>query len=219
MKKTAPTFLAGLTLLFASSHASAEDVIFKSYVHDSPITSYTATQGYYDCSEDIGAKALCLDGVKFIDQDFTAVLVFSAEKLISVSLVAGFDQALYAKAIGALTQSFTLVTLADSNSQLDLLDLANKSASRADYTTALANYESVGLNSGNLTYTFVEKNVTVKGYKSFVTALATAPDNARTAELMVASEGADNNVMIRFSLPKLEAKKIMSEVNKPVEKF
>lgn len=203
----------------ASSYASAEDILFKTYAHDSPITSYTTAQGYYDCSDDIGAKALCLDDVKFIDNNFTAILVFSADKLISVSLVAGFDQTLYGKAIGALAQSFTLATLADNKSQLDVLELASKSASKSDYATTLANYESVGINSGSLTYTFIEKGAELAGRKSFVSALAAAPNNIRAAELMLLSEGSENSLMIRFSLPKLEANKLLSEVKKPVEKF
>lgn len=202
-----------------SSYASADDILFKTYAHDTPVVSFTTAQGYYDCSEDIGAKALCLDDVKFIDNNFTAILVFSADKLISVSLAASFDQNLYGKAIGALAQSFTLVTLADNKSQLDVLKLGSKSVSKSDYTTALTNYESVGLNSGNLTYTFMEKGATTTGYKSFVSALAAAPSKTRTAELMLLSEGSENSLMIRFSLPKLEADKVLSEVKKPVEKF
>lgn len=132
--------------------------------------------------------------------------------------MASFDQNLYGKAIGALAQSFTLVTLADKKSQLDVLEISSKSASKSNYMTALANYESVGLNSGSLTYTFMEKGA-MTGHKSFVSALAAAPSNTRTAELMLLSEGSENSLMIRFFLPKLEVDKVLSEVKKPVEKF
>ncbi|MFK3973595.1 hypothetical protein ACI2KS_23025 [Pseudomonas sp. NPDC087358] len=219
MPKIPRLFFAGLCTALASHYASADDLLFKTYAHDSPITSYSSAQGYYDCTEDIGAKALCLNDVRFIDNSFTAILVFSADKLISVSLRASFDQNLYGKAIGALAQSFTLVTLADNKSQLDVVELGAKSSNKSDYATALTNYESVGLNSGNLTYTFMEKSIPTAGHKSFVSALAAAPNNVRAAELMLVSDGASNNMMIRFSLPKLEANKVLSEVKKPVEKF
>jgi hypothetical protein len=58
-----------------------------------------------------------------------------------------------------------------------------------------------------------------KGQTNAVSALAAAPENIRSAELVMVGQGADSGMIIRFTFPRLEANKILAEAKKPVESF
>lgn len=218
-KKVAALFLSGVGLLAGSSGAVAADNLFKNYAYGTPMASYAAAKGYYDCSETVGGNSLCIDDVDFIGQKFTAALVFSGSKLIMVSLFAAFDQELYTNAIGALSKTFTMVAMADATSQLDLADTAAKSKDAAEFTAKTTNYESVGLNASNLTYIYIEGHPAFAGHKNMASLLASVPDNARSADLVIAGEGPEAAIVIRFSYPKLEANKVLQAKSKSVESF
>lgn len=206
-------------LVGAMQSAVAADNLFKSYGYDTPITKYTEAGGYYDCSEEVGAPARCIDDVDFIDQKFTAGLVFSGDKLIMVSLFAPYERELFGRAIGALAKSFGLVALADGKSMLDLVDLAAKAKNKDEYTAKLTNYESVALNANNLTYSFIEGAASIKGTPSVSGLMAAAPANVRGADLIVTGEGEESVIMIKFSFPKLDENKLVEQTKKPVESF
>ncbi|TFB37237.1 hypothetical protein [Pseudomonas sp. F01002] len=210
-------FAAAGIFAFAQS-AAAEEKLFKNYVYQSPLASYTEAAGYYDCSEDVGGTARCIDDVDFLEEKFTVALVFSGDKLIMVSLISPFDQDLYGKAIAGLSKTFTLVSMTDDKSMLDVIEVAKKVSSKDELTAKLSNFEQVGLTSESLTYTFLE-GVNAKGQANAVSALNASPENIRSAELVLAGEGADAGVLIRFSFPRLEANKIIQAAKKPVEAF
>jgi hypothetical protein len=210
-------FAAAGIFAFAQS-AAAEEKLFKNYVYQSPLANYTEAAGYYDCSEDVGGTARCIDDVDFLEEKFTVALVFSGDKLIMVSLISPFDQDLYGKAIAGLSKTFTLVSMTDDKSMLDVVEVAKKVSSKDELTAKLSNFEQIGLTSGSLTYTFLE-GVNAKGQPNAVSALNASPENIRSAELVLAGEGADAGVLIRFSFPRLEANKIIQAAKKPVEAF
>ncbi|MCK9816735.1 hypothetical protein M1B35_22055 [Pseudomonas sp. MAFF 302046] len=218
-KKNILGLVLGLGMLGAASSASASDNLFKSYAYESPISAYTKAKGYFDCSEDVGGTALCLEDVDFLEHKFTAALIFSNSKLIMVSLLSPFDQNLYATSIGSISKTFTLSALADGKSQLDLIQLAGKSSSREEFTSQFANYESAALTTGEIVYTFFEGVDKSKKYSSIVGLLQGSPDNIRAAEVVLTGQGAESSLIIRFSLPKLEANKVSAAAKKPVESF
>ena len=214
--------LLGAALAFAmiGTPAVAAEKLFKDYAYGAPSSEFTAAPGYYDCSADVGAGAICLDDVDFIGRKFTAALMFSDDKLYMLSLISEFDLDTYTKTMGALAKSFSLVAMADGSSQLDLVDLARKSASEVDFTAALNNYERVGLNAGNLTYSFIEgQNLLARKHANATVTLASVPDNSRTADLVVVSEGVGSAMGGRISFPKLEARKVEQAMAAPAEKF
>lgn len=220
MSKKVHALVLSLASIFAGMQsAAAADNLFKSYAYDSPISSYTEAAGFYDCSADVGATARCIDDVNFIDQNFTAGLVFSGDKLIMVSLFAPYDRDLYGRAIGALAKSFGLVALTDGKSMLDLIDLAAKAKNRDEYTAKLTNYESVALNANELTYSFIEGAASIKGASSVPGLMKLAPANIRGADLIVSGEGEESIIMIKFSFPKLDENKLIQQAQKPVESF
>lgn len=210
---------ASFALFICSKSAQAEDNLFKNYAYDSPLDSYTVEKGYYDCSEDVGGTARCIDDVDFIGNKFSAALVFSDGKLIMVSLFSPFDQALYSKALTTIAKTFTLVSMTDDKTLLDVLDLAATAKNQNEFQSKVANYESVGLSAGNLTYSFLEGNKVKSSYRNASSMLAAAPDATRSAELMLTGQGAEALLLVRFSYPKFEVNKARKASEEPAEAF
>lgn len=121
--------------------------IFKSYSHGAIYKDYESQESYYDCSEDIGAPALCKDAVRFLSHEFTAVLAFQEYRLQSVLLVADFSQPLYQRTLAALIGKFQLVMLQSSSDRLGLIQL-RRSVSESEFTARISEFESVALNQG-----------------------------------------------------------------------
>ena len=108
MKKLSSLLLM-LSLGFMSqAHAAS---LFKDYQFGAAYSEFTEEQGYYDCSNDLGAKALCLDEVAFVGHTFDAALMFAGQDLVSVSLFSDFESDLLAKVVGALVKNFSLVAM------------------------------------------------------------------------------------------------------------
>ncbi|MFJ3448283.1 hypothetical protein ACIPM0_08655 [Pseudomonas sichuanensis] len=218
-KKALAAALGVMGMLTGMQNAMAEDNLFKKYAYDTPIAKYTEAAGYYDCSTDIGATARCLDDVDFLDQKFTAALLFSGDKLMMVSLFAPYDRDLFGRAIGALAKTFTLVSLADGKSVLDIIEFAGKAKNKDEYTAKLTNYENVALAANELTYSFVEGITPDKGAANVHSLMKSAPANIRGADLIVSGEGDESSIIIKFSFPKLDENKLVQQAKKPVESF
>ena len=218
-KKAISAALAATAMLTGMQNAVAADNLFKTYAYDAPIAKYTGVAGYYDCTADIGAPARCVDDVDFLDQKFTVALVFSSDKLASVSLFAPYDRDLYARVIGALAKTFTLVALTDGKSVLDLVDTARKTKNKDDYTAKLTNYESVALAANDLTYSFVEGLTLDKAATNLQSLMKSAPANVRGADLVISGVDDESSIIINFSFPKLDGNKLVKQAQKPVESF
>ncbi|KTC13422.1 hypothetical protein AO391_15330 [Pseudomonas marginalis ICMP 9505] len=176
--------------------------------------------GYYDCSEDIGGGARCIDDVDFIGYKFTAALAFSGSKLMTVTLVSPYDSDLHATALGSLAKTFKLSLLSDDRSQLDIVQATALARSRDELSAKITNFEGAAtISGGTITYTFFEGVDKDKKFSTVTSQLATLPDNGRAADMMVTGEGADTVVLIRFSFPKLESNKVVEAAKKPVESF
>lgn len=220
MKKIASLLSAALAFALLASPTFAADKLFKDYRYGSPVSEFNTQPGYYDCSAEVGPGAICLDDVDFIGRKFTAALIFSDDKLYMLSLISEFDVNTYTTMIGTLAKSFSLVSMADGSSQLDLFDLARKSSSEGDFSAALNNYERVGLNAGNLTYSFIEgAGLLARKHTNATVALASVPDDTRSADVVVVSEGIESALVVRFAFPKLEAKKAAQAMAAPAEQF
>lgn len=202
-----------------AANALAENNLFKNYVYDSSVDSYKTAEGYYDCSAEVGGTAWCIDDVEFIGNKFTAALIFSEGKLMTVSLLSPFDQALYTKAFATLSKTFTLISMTDEKSILDLVDLVKKSKSKEDYLSVMSNYESVGVNAGSMTYTFLEGVKPQTNLRSAVSMLASASESVRSVDLVLTGQGTEAFLIMRFSFPKLEISKVVKASKEPVEEF
>lgn len=218
-KKIIATALTTLGIFAGMQNASADNNLFKNYAYDTPLKNYTEAAGYYDCSADVGATARCIEDVGFLDQKFTAALTFTGDKLTGVSLITLYDRDLFTRTIIALSKTFGLVSMSDGKSVLDLVELAGKSKSKDEYTARLQNYETVGLSSNDMTYTFLEGVTSFSGHTNASSLMAAVPANVRAAEFVVSGEGEESSLIIRFSLPKLDEEKALQQAKKPVESF
>lgn len=218
-KKLLAAALLGGGLLASSWSAIAADNLFKNYAYGAPLSSFKEAKGYYDCSEDVGGVARCIDDVDFIGHKFTAALIFSGSKLIMLSLISDFDNDLHATAVGTLAKTFKFSIMSDAKSQFDVIQAAANAKSQDELSSKISNYEGSAINGGSLTYTFYEGVDKSKRYQTVTSQLAALPDNVRAAEVIITGEGPEAALLIRFGFPKLEANKVAEAAKKPVESF
>lgn len=220
-KKAIAAVLAVIGMLTGIQNAMGENYLFKKYAYDTPIAKYTEAAGYYDCSSEIGTVVRCMDDVDFLDQKFTAALVFSGDKLMLVTLIAPYDLDLHGRAITTLAKTFTLVSLTDGKSVLDLIELAGKVKNEDEYTAKLTNYRNIALGANDLTYSFVEglTPAQAKGATNVHSMMTSAPANTRGADVVISGEGDESSIIISFSFPKLDEDKAVQQGKKPVESF
>jgi hypothetical protein len=108
--------------------------------------------------------------------------------------------------------------MTDDKSIFDVVEVAKKASNQADLMAKVSNYETLGLNSGNLTYTFVE-GAKYNGQPNAVSLMMASPENARASELIVSTEDDQTSLLIRFSFPRLENNRMAEAAKKPVESF
>ncbi|RUQ39249.1 MAG: hypothetical protein EKK69_09815 [Candidatus Competibacteraceae bacterium] len=199
--------------------------LFKEYIYDTPSSVFLEKDGYYDCSDDTGDAARCMDNVDFVGHKFTIHLMFTDQHLTSVTLITDdFNQDVYLRIAGALGKTFTPCMLQGATERLDLIELARTSQSKSDFQSKMSSFESVNLSNGELTYIFVElPGSDIRGKKNAIEAIMSAPANTRTAELSVEEDTEDNSkatLSINFTLPKLSLEKMNKKMSDaPVEKF
>jgi hypothetical protein len=217
-KKTCALALSMVAIISGAQNAVATDYLFKKYAYDSPISNYTETNGYYDCSSQVGTTAKCTELV-FIENKFTASLVFKNDKLSMVSLRSPFERELYLRAMAAIRKSFGMVVIGNGQDTFDVLLMASKVSKPEFVKIGASNYERMALAGGHVTYTFIDNRVSIGYAKSFRRLLEFAPDNVRTVDLIADSVGKDAYLILKFSFPKLDQKKLDQQANKPVESF
>lgn len=208
-------------LLASQAVAAEQPKLFKSWAYDAPMSAFTEAEGYYDCSADFGAKALCTDEVEFLGHTFGAVLIPSSERLQAVMLASEYDQDVYVKAIGALVKGFTMIAMRGATDQFDMVDAMRSNTNAQALLTKVNDYETVHLNQGQLTYVFLEQPAEkVKQYKSAYAATVAAPTSARTAELFVVQDAEESALLIKFTLPGLYQQQMLDSVKQtPAEDF
>jgi hypothetical protein len=215
-------------LIFYSGIVSAQPhsngtspVLFKEYLFDMPVSDFTDAAGYFDCSEDFGGLARCLDEIDFLEEKLELVLRFNDKKLAAVLLVSEFNEKIYAKVFGALIKNFTLVMMRSKTDSLDLIALEKKISDRKAFAANITEYETLHLRSGQLSYIFIEETpLALRKAQTASGAEANAPKYARTVEMMVIEDDGEAFLMVEFSLPRLNLKR-MQETMKNVksEKF
>ncbi|ROZ81570.1 hypothetical protein EF096_17405 [Pseudomonas neustonica] len=208
-------------LFTAQLAASEQPKLFKTWAYKAPMTLFSEAQGFYDCAADFGGKAVCSDDVEFVGGNFGAVLIPMDGQLAQVTLVSEFDNDLYIKAIGALANGFTMVSMRGASDQLDMVESIHTSQSIQQFQSRINDYETLNLNQGQLTYTFIEQPPEVVRRFRTAHALASgAPDTARTAELIVMDNAEHSVLMVKFTLPKLFLESARESVQQlPVEDF
>lgn len=195
--------------------------LFKDYQYGASYEEFSEDLGYYDCTQEIGANALCLEVVPFVGHEFEMALVFNQQRLTSVSLFTDFDNDLHAKVMGALAKNFTLVALQGQDAIFDLITEAKSSSNAATYGANLNNFEVLQLSNGQLSYVFLEQTESALSKVNNATQAALSlPKGQRGAELIVMEDDeADTFLLINFTSPRLEIERQEQLMAEPTEDF
>jgi len=211
-------------VLLASSALSmdvkaAETTLFRDLKYNAPLSAFGSQQGYYDCSDEVGLVARCVDRVKFLGHEFdTQMLMFIGNRLRGVELVTAFKPEPYASLMKALMQDFTLVMLQTSDRRLDLIEASQREGD-SKLRARVSEIESIGLSSGELTYLFFEQPArALKVFPNSVDAMIKSPRTARRAEVIVREKDDEAWLSVRFSLPRLASEDLI-KTPVPKEKF
>jgi hypothetical protein len=155
--------LASATFIITPVAFAAENStrLFKDWHYGQHIDEFPRSQGYYDCSGDFGALALCHDGVQFLQRVFQGQLMFAEDNtLVSTTIVADYSDDLYATLIGALARDFGMIFAEGPNDSLDLVYELQQGtfADEASLALALNSFEAEQLRSGYFGMTLVEQS-------------------------------------------------------------
>lgn len=211
-----------IIFIFSTSVAQAETPkLYKSYGFGAPLSEFPVGAQYYDCTIEQGVTARCNDNESFLNHEFELILKFDNDRLESVMLATVFDQQIYAKTIGALNNDFSLIMLQSQTDQLDIINLLHQSKNREAFQARVAEYESINLSQGQLTYIFIEQSKEAyQKNKTATQAVMNAPKSVRTAELIVFDADEDAVLGLEFYLPALQIEKMNQAIKAaPKEAF
>lgn len=213
-----PSLLIAAAALAASSAATATP-LFRDLVYDAPLSDFDKRKGYYDCSADMGYTARCIDDVTFLGHSFDVqVLAFVNGRLRSVQLATDFKPEIYTAMIKALMDGFTLIILQSGDRRLDLIETVRKEG-EARLGPKVAEFESVGLNKGELTYMFIEQpGPALRAFQNGYEAITKSPLTTREADLVVREKDKEAVISVSFSLPR-RAMQDLQKTPVPKEKF
>jgi hypothetical protein len=206
-------------IAIAAPAQAAATPLFRSLAYGTPIDQFGPKQGYYDCSADLGYTARCVDKVNFLGHSFELkILAFANGRLSTVELITEFKQEIYVTLLKALAENFTLVALQGAEGRLDLIETARKEGG-ARVGAKVAEFESVALEKGQLTYFFFEQPGQKLGtFRNAVEAIMGSPATAREADVMLKEKDNQAHIGVTFSLP-LRASQDMRSAPVPKEKF
>lgn len=192
-------FATGLGLLSGIPSASAGVSLFKDYTYGTPIGKYTRSAGYYDCSNS-EHTGRCTDNFDFVGKKFTVALFFREDKLDAVALIAPYEQAGYQKVTDALSKSFNIISMENTQSFIDMVTLRNTAKSQDEYVQKFMAFESAALATGDLTYTYLEVPDTL-GYADVDAILKASQEDVRRAAVRLFNDGKLTNLVVRFEVP------------------
>ncbi|WP_426237394.1 hypothetical protein [Pseudomonas sp. TWP3-2] len=198
-KLIALALTTGLGLLTGIQSASAGVSLFKDYTYGTPIGKYTRSAGYYDCSNS-EHTGRCTDNFDFVGQKFTVALFFREDKLDAVALIAPYQQALYQKVTDALSKSFNIISMENTQSFIDMVTLRNTAKGQDDYVKQFAAFEKAALATGDITYTYLEVPDTV-GYANVDAIMKASQEDVRSAAIRLFSDSKSSNLIVRFEAP------------------
>lgn len=145
--------------------ADEDTQLFKDWHYGQHIDQFPRSQGYYDCTADLGVLALCNDNVTFLQHSFQGQLSFADDNtLVSTSIVTDYSDDLYATMIGALIRDFGMIYAEGPNDSLDLVYELHQGtfADEASFELALNSFEAEQLRNGYLVITLVEQDALEK---------------------------------------------------------
>lgn len=211
--------LAAIAIAIAAPAQAGATPLFRNLAYGTPIDQFSPSQGYYDCSADLGHTARCIDKVSFLGHEFELqILAFTNGRLSTVELITEFKQEIYVTLLKALAENFSLVALQGVDGRLDLIETARRDGG-ARLAARVAEFESIALEKGQLTYFFFEQpGPKLAAFRNAVEAIMGSPATAREADVVLKEKDKQAHIGVTFSLP-LRARQDMRNAPVPREKF
>jgi hypothetical protein len=211
--------LALAAIAIAAPAQSGATALFRDLTYGTPIDQFGPKKGYYDCTADLGYTARCVDNVNFLGHTFELqILAFTNGQLRTVELVTEFKQEIYVTLLKALAENFSLLALQSAEGRLDLVDTARKEGG-ARIGAKVAEFESIALEKGQLTYIFLEQaGPKLALFRNTFEAVMGSPATAREADVVLKEKDNQAHIGVTFSLP-LRARQDLRNAPVPKEKF
>ena len=208
----------------ASTTNAAEPIkLYKNYKFGTDFRTIKKIKGAYDCSEDLGEDALCVEDQKFLGIDVVLGFNFYNKKLSQVSVIMSFNQPNNVKVFSALNKKFTLVQMKNMAGQtLDVVNLTNTKP-KSQLQATVQQFEQIALASGEITYSYFETE-TIRPFfaksRSILDLVKQAPMNVRGVDYRI-FEGDEGDAFgfISFVAPKVMLAALSKEVKKQDEDF
>ncbi len=203
-----------IAVIYLNSIANAEDVkLYKDYIFGMSKDKIKKEVKGYDCPEFFGQGLLCKDEEKFVGEDVGVAFRFINNKLVSVILVSEFTGENYIKFIGALNSKFQLVTMESNQKKIDFL-FQMKKYEKSVFLKNITDFEQSGLASGNIKYSFIDKNVfsnLAQSSSNVTDLMMKANESIRAVEYTIKGNQNDALGLIEFSAPRKILKLIQSK--------
>lgn len=229
MKKQGLTAAVLTSMVLATVPAfAAEDStrLFKDWHYGQHVDEFPRSQGYYDCSGDLGVFALCHDGVTFLEYPFQGQLFFGDDnRLTHATVVADYSDDLYVTIVGALTRSFAIVSAEGPYETLDIIEQAKAGtfSSEKGMQAALVAFEAEQHRQGYFGMTLMEQEGVQEAKQDIQNAqelMMNAPEGVRVTEIAVYEDDWGPLVETSFYLPERQLGRAMEKAqDAPVEDF
>lgn len=181
--------------------------LFKEYKFGQSIDEFKNNKEYEDCTDFFEAPAYCKYNVKFLDNEFSAGLIFKDSKLERVILDTEYDEELLSQIILSLPQNnFFPVAASDSKENIDIVHTI-KTKGQAYLEDKLNSMESRMPNESDVSFSFVEIKSGEKGKKNYSNMLdvyKSLPIDAREIAINIYEEDGVKYIYLTFLLARNE---------------
>lgn len=188
-------------LLFAGVVEAAPDNLFEGYSYGDSRESFSDEKGYTDCQPPGVSAARCWSPLEFAGSPYQLALNFGAAGLTEVYLLGPFQVGRFQAAMRVLAKDFTLASIADRNTAMDVLGDSLSGELSSQRAQAVDLFEQHALETGQITYRLYDRVVVQPG-TSNAQALTFLPVGLREVAVTIADDGSQNLLIIRFSMPR-----------------
>lgn len=199
--------------------------LFQDWHYGQHIDEFPRSQGYYDCSGDLGVLALCHDNIAFLQYQFHGQLLFADDNtLIRTNILADYSDDLYATVVGALVRSFALAFAEGPNDTFDMVEHVQQGTFDDEHSLsiALTEFESDQLRQGYFGMVMIEQDglASMQGATSVQDLLLDLPEDVRAADVYVYEDEWGPLVEAAFYLPGRQRDRVFDKATQaPIEDF
>lgn len=220
------TTIAGAALIAAPAVVADNSTrLFQDWHYGQHIDEFSRSQGYYDCTGDLGVLALCHDNVVFLQYQFHGQLLFADDNtLVRTNILADYSDDMYATVVGALARNFALAFAEGPNDTFDMVEHVQQGtfSDERSLSLALNEFEADQLRQGYFGMVMIEQDglTDMQGASSVQDLLLDMPGDVRAADVYVYEDEWGPLVEAAFYLPGRQRDRVMNKATQaPIEDF